>query len=222
MKRTLTKTADGSFTLYVLEIDEHYHSIHGALQEAEHVFIQNGVDRFKHQKVVHVLELGLGTALNAYLTYVWAEKHAVKVSYVGIEAFPLEPGIVRKCLEVLGEDNLKVLDFFEHLRFEETQSLGHFFEITPRNCKWQDTVYLEKFDVVYYDAFGPRAQEELWTLENFNIAYQALKTGGILSTYCAKGQVKRDLKSVGFFVETLPGPPGKREMVVAVKTVISA
>lgn len=217
MKRILQTTADGSLTLYVPEIDEHYHSVHGALQEALHVFIQNGVEKFRNQASVGVLELGLGTGLNAYLTYQWAERHAVKVNYVGIEAYPVEKGIGRKCLEVLGEEKEEVLYFFDALRFDALQTLGDYFEITPKNCTWQETTYKNSFDVIYYDAFGPRAQAELWTLENFNIAYQALKSGGVLSTYCAKGQVKRDLKTVGFRVDTLPGPPGKREMVLALK-----
>jgi tRNA U34 5-methylaminomethyl-2-thiouridine-forming methyltransferase MnmC len=217
MKRTLTKTADGSYTLYVPELDEHYHSIHGALQEANHVFIQHGLEPIKDRSSIRVLELGLGTALNAYLSYQWARKNNITLWYSGVEAYPVEGEIITTCLKEIGVNQVQDLRFFSAFIYGSTQVLDS-FTLDPIHAFWADINVKEAYDVVFYDAFGPRAQSELWTLANFQIAFDALKPGGILVTYCAKGQVKRDLKSVGFTVESRPGPPGKREMTVAFKS----
>jgi tRNA U34 5-methylaminomethyl-2-thiouridine-forming methyltransferase MnmC len=217
MKRTLTKTADGSYTLYVPELDEHYHSIHGALQEANHVFIQHGLEPIKDRSSIRVLELGLGTALNAYLSYQWARKNNISLWYSGVEAYPVEGEIISTCLKEIGVNQVQDLRFFSEFIYGSTQHIGD-FTLEPIHAFWADINFKEAYDVVFYDAFGPRAQSELWTLANFQIAYDALKPGGTLVTYCAKGQVKRDLKSVGFTVESRPGPPGKREMTVAHKS----
>jgi tRNA U34 5-methylaminomethyl-2-thiouridine-forming methyltransferase MnmC len=217
MKRTLTKTADGSYTLYVPELDEHYHSIHGALQEANHVFIQHGLEPIKDSSSIRVLEMGLGTALNAYLSYQWARKNNITLWYSGVEAYPVEGEIITTCLKEIGVNQVQDLRFFSEFVYGSTQGLDS-FTLDPIHAFWADINFKEAYDVVFYDAFGPRAQSELWTLANFQIAYDALKPGGTLVTYCAKGQVKRDLKSVGFTVESKPGPPGKREMTVAHKS----
>jgi tRNA U34 5-methylaminomethyl-2-thiouridine-forming methyltransferase MnmC len=217
MKRTLIKTADGSYTLYVPELDEHYHSIHGALQEANHVFIQHGLEPIKDRSSIRVLEMGLGTALNAYLSYQWARKNNITLWYSGVEAYPVEGEIITPCLKEIGVNQVQDLRFFSEFIYGSTQVLDN-FTLDPIHAFWADINFKEAYDVVFYDAFGPRAQSELWTLANFQIAFDALKSGGTLVTYCAKGQVKRDLKSVGFTVESRPGPPGKREMTVALKS----
>lgn len=217
MKRELVQTADGSFTLFVPALNEHYHSIHGALQEATHVFIQHGLDLVLGTNEIHVLELGLGTCLNAYLTLKWSVEHNRKVVYYGVEPYPVEGDTIAQCLRQLGETDEHLIAFFQHLEFGVENRWEKFF-INPVHCTWQSLTNKETVDVVFYDAFGPRAQEELWTKENFQIAFKALKKEGILSTYCAKGQVKRDLKAVGFKVETMDGPPGKREMTAARKS----
>jgi tRNA U34 5-methylaminomethyl-2-thiouridine-forming methyltransferase MnmC len=217
MKRTLTKTADGSYTLYVPELDEHYHSIHGALQEAKHVFIQHGLEPIKDRSSIRVLEMGLGTALNAYLSYQWARKNNITLWYSGVEAYPVEGEIISTCLKEIGVNQVQDLRFFSQFVYGSTQHIGD-FTLDPIHAFWADINFKEAYDVVFYDAFGPRAQSELWTSANFQIAFDALKPGGTLVTYCAKGQVKRDLKSVGFTVESRPGPPGKREMTVALKS----
>lgn len=216
MKRTLTKTADGSYTLYVPELDEHYHSIHGALQEAEHVFIKHGIELFKHQDRIQVLEMGLGTCLNAFLTSRWSLENGKDVRYVGVEAYPVEAEVIGQCLDALGDVEVKERSFFTDLSYGQRQALGG-FQLEALHATWNSLTYVKEFDLVYYDAFGPRAQAEMWTLEHFSIAFDSLKSGGLLTTYCAKGQVKRDLKSVGFEVESRPGPPGKREMTLAWK-----
>lgn len=217
MKRTLIKTSDGSYTLYVPELDEHYHSIHGALQEANHVFIQHGLEPIKDRSSIRVLEMGLGTALNAYLSYQWARKNNITLWYSGVEAYPVEGEIITTCLKEIGVNQVQDLRFFSEFIYGSTQVLDN-FTLDPIHAFWADINFKEAYDVVFYDAFGPRAQSELWTLANFQIAFDALKLGGTLVTYCAKGQVKRDLKSVGFTVESRPGPPGKREMTVALKS----
>jgi tRNA U34 5-methylaminomethyl-2-thiouridine-forming methyltransferase MnmC len=217
MKRTLIKTSDGSYTLYVPELDEHYHSIHGALQEANHVFIQHGLEPIKDRSSIRVLEMGLGTALNAYLSYQWARKNNITLWYSGVEAYPVEGEIITTCLKEIGVNQVQDLRFFSEFIYGSTQVLDN-FTLDPIHAFWADINFKEAYDVVFYDAFGPRAQSELWTLANFQIAFDALKSGGTLVTYCAKGQVKRDLKSVGFTVESRPGPPGKREMTVAFKS----
>jgi tRNA U34 5-methylaminomethyl-2-thiouridine-forming methyltransferase MnmC len=216
MKRTLIKTADGSYTLYVPELDEHYHSIHGALQEAEHVFIKHGIELFKHQDRIQVLEMGLGTCLNAFLTSRWSLENGKDVRYVGVEAYPVEAEVIGQCLDALGYVEVKERSFFTDLSYGQRQAMGG-FQLEALHATWNSLTYVKEFDLVYYDAFGPRAQAEMWTLEHFSIAFDSLKSGGLLTTYCAKGQVKRDLKSVGFEVESRPGPPGKREMTLAWK-----
>lgn len=216
MKRTLIKTADGSYTLYVPELDEHYHSIHGALQEAEHVFIKHGIELFKHQDRIQILEMGLGTCLNAFLTSRWSLENGKDVRYVGVEAYPVEAEVIGQCLDALGDVEVKERSFFTDLSYGQRQALGG-FQLEALHATWNSLTYVKEFDLVYYDAFGPRAQAEMWTLEHFSIAFDSLKSGGLLTTYCAKGQVKRDLKSVGFEVESRPGPPGKREMTLAWK-----
>jgi len=217
MKRTLTKTADGSYTLYVPELDEHYHSIHGALQEANHVFIKHGLEPLKESSSIRVLEMGLGTALNAYLSYQWAKKNKVTLWYSGVEAYPVDGELITTCLKEIGVTHEQDLRFFSQFVYGSTQHIGD-FTLEPIHAFWANLSMEDSFDVIFYDAFGPRAQEGMWTISNFEIAFKALKSNGILVTYCAKGQVKRDLKSVGFKVESRPGPPGKREMTVAFKS----
>ena len=216
MKRELVKTADGSLTLYVPELDEHYHSIHGALQEAQHVFIQHGLEPFKNHTSLRVLEMGLGTALNAYLSYQWAAKNNITIWYSGVEAYPVEGALIATCLKEIGVYQAEELRFLSEMVYGKTQQIDR-FTLEPIHALWSDIDFMDAYDVIFYDAFGPRAQEEMWTKGNFEIAYKALKKGGLMTTYCAKGQVKRDLKAVGFEVASHPGPPGKREMTVAWK-----
>jgi tRNA U34 5-methylaminomethyl-2-thiouridine-forming methyltransferase MnmC len=191
--------------------------MHGALQEANHVFIQHGLEPIKDRPSIRVLEMGLGTALNAYLSYQWARKNNITLWYSGVEAYPVEGEIITTCLKEIGVNQVQDLRFFSEFVYGSTQHIGD-FTLDPIHAFWADINFKEAYDVIFYDAFGPRAQSELWTLANFQIAFDALKPGGTLVTYCAKGQVKRDLKSVGFTVESRPGPPGKREMTVAFKS----
>ncbi len=220
MKREVILTADGSKTIYIPDMNENYHSTNGALQEAMHVFIQNGIRTFNSKDEMTVFEMGFGTGLNALLTLVEAVNSNRTINYIGIEAYPVE-------LELIKEIN------YEHLvdkRFTASFSLMHSllwgerhiihpnFTFQKIHAKIQDYLPLNaSIDIIFFDAFGPKVQQEVWTIDVLKKMYDMLKPNGILVTYCAMGQMKRDLKSLGFKVEGLSGPPGKREMTRAVK-----
>lgn len=216
MQRTIITTGDGSKTIHLPDWNENYHSSHGAVQEAKHVFLKHGLDVLLGNSEIHILEVGFGTGLNTILTLEAAFHTETKIYYDGLEAFPIS----NEEMVALEYENLLPSDFLKN-QFKEIHatSWGSPHSITPNFTltKIQETLQNQNFtpntyDIIYFDAFGPRVQEDMWTKEIFQKLYTSLKPGGYLVTYCAKGQVKRDLKSVGFFVEALPGPPGKREM----------
>jgi tRNA U34 5-methylaminomethyl-2-thiouridine-forming methyltransferase MnmC len=218
MKRELRETADGSMTIYLPEMDEHYHSYHGALQEAKHVFIVNGIERFPKKDTITVFELGLGTGLNALLTAIWAERNQQKVAYFGLEAFPVETemNFAMKYDSLITDYQSD--DLFSKIvlaPWEAKTDISTYFQLCKCQSKIQSLLIEQKFDIIYFDAFGPRAQEEMWNFEMLKKTTSMLNPGGLFVTYCAKGQLKRDLKTLGLKVETLPGPPGKREMTIA-------
>jgi len=218
MKRELRLTADGSPTLYVPELDETYHSMHGSVQEARHVFIENGL-RFvaTESKQVNILEVGFGTGLNALLTAQYATENAIRVNYVGLEAYPVEEAIWK---EINYHTDAEARSLYTKIMahpFGETISIELIFSLFKEAKLIQDWVATGTFDLIYYDAFGPRAQAEMWELPIFEKLYSLLNVGGALVTYCAQGQFKRHLKSLGMRVESLPGPPGKREMTRGTK-----
>ncbi|MFN4879378.1 MAG: tRNA (5-methylaminomethyl-2-thiouridine)(34)-methyltransferase MnmD [Flavobacteriia bacterium] len=218
MKRELRLTADGSPTLYVPELDETYHSMHGSVQEARHVFIENGL-RFvaTESKQVNILEVGFGTGLNALLTALYAKENAIHINYVGLEAYPVEEAIWK---EINYHTDAEARSLYTKIMappFGETISIELNFSLFKEAKLIQDWVANGPFDLIYYDAFGPRAQAEMWDLPIFEKLYSLLNVGGALVTYCAQGQFKRHLKSLGMRVENLPGPPGKREMTRGTK-----
>jgi len=208
--RELVKTADGSFTLFIPEVEETYHSTHGAVQESMHVFIESGLKACDKESI-RVLEVGLGTGLNAVLTLQHATK---KIDYCALEPYPLSK-------EILNELAASGLDQFE-MNFHvsnagEWISLQENFSFVRMEVGLEEFQAEEKFDVIYYDAFGPRVEPGLWTLERMQQCFDLLNEGGIFVTYCAKGEVRRNLQAAGFVVERLAGPPGKREMLRGVK-----
>lgn len=212
----IVPTNDGSPTLQSAVFGEHYHSIHGALTESLHVFIQNGFNTLQDKKNTSVLEMGLGTGLNAFLTLKESQKYGVNVDYVAYEQFP----ITMEEAENLSyaSDNEKDLFLKIHnLPWNERILLSNSFHLEKRNQDFKLLNEKQKYDLVYFDAFAPDCQPELWTTEIFLKIHRALKKEGFLVTYCAKGYVKRNLKEAGFKVITLPGPTGKREMTKAVK-----
>ena len=209
MKREIVQTLDGSTTIYLPEWEENYHSKHGAIQEAKHVFIKNGFNPI-HLDKMSILEIGFGTGLNAFITFLEAKKTKVNVNYVGVEAYPVS-------FEEIAQMNyvaeLEASDFeseFQKMHTSEwntaVQISGEFC-LTKRQQFFDQIDDFEQFDLIYFDAFGYRVQPELWSTEIFKKMFNALKTGGVLVTYAARGVVKRSMIEVGFTVEKLEGPP---------------
>ncbi|MFM6946776.1 MAG: tRNA (5-methylaminomethyl-2-thiouridine)(34)-methyltransferase MnmD [Flavobacteriales bacterium] len=226
MKIEILKTADGSPTLYLPELDETYHSRHGSVQEARHVFIQHGLYyAIQAQKKenptianIHILEVGFGTGLNALLTLQEAIQHTdLNIAYTSYETQPVPQEIWSQLNYINEKGAAHVYDNLMQASWNEKITLTTNFDILKIDKGILDLDQAEQFDLIYFDAFGPRAQAEMWDISVFELLHRSLKTNGVLVTYCAMGQFKRDLKSLGFVVESLPGPPGKREMTRAVK-----
>lgn len=210
-------SGDGSTTLYRPDLDEHYHSVHGAIQESEHVFIEAGLKK-SDAIPLSVLEVGFGTGLNAFLTLL--HKPEGKLIYHAIEKYPLPDEII------------KSINYSDYYNDDAPVCLFKSLHDAPWNCETfiKDEFYLTKlkmdlldfssedcYNLVYFDAFAPDKQPELWSDEVFAMLFKAMKNGGVLTTYCAKGVVRRSMISAGFYVERIPGPPGKREMLRAHK-----
>nr|WP_154339332.1 tRNA (5-methylaminomethyl-2-thiouridine)(34)-methyltransferase MnmD [Flavobacterium sp. LC2016-23] len=203
------------------EWDECYHSKHGAIQEAKHVFIKNGLSLFESNPV-SILEIGFGTGLNAFITFLEGVQKQQKINYVGVEAYPVE---AREVLEMNYVDELDAIAFkdvfakMHECEWNEKIDISTDFSLTKRKQFFDEINDLEIFDLIYFDAFGYRVQPELWSTEIFQKMYDSLKPNGVLVTYAARGVVKRSMIAVGFTVEKLAGPPGKREMFRAFKRV---
>ncbi len=211
-------TEDGSHSMFSQKHGVSYHSKHGAIQETEHVFIQAGFHHQLPSSSLSILDIGFGTGLNAYMTYLEAEKQKVKVNYMGIEAFPITLDAAEKLnfSELLQQDN-SVFQNLHILSWGESHSISEYFTFEKRQTRFEYLDFKEQFDVIYFDAFAPNAQPELWEENILQNMFDALKPNGVLTTYCAKGVVKRTFKKVGFTIEAIPGPPGKREMTRALK-----
>ncbi len=224
MSIELRSTADGSHTLYNPQLDETYHSIHGAVQESMHVFIKAGLEYLLEiKKDLWVLEVGLGTGLNAWLTINSVLHSDAKIHYVGVEPFPVEQSLVEKLNypDYLQSSEYRSRLFYQlhKVEWEKFINLTPQFEIRKMPYTLEDFRSQWIFDLVYFDAFAPAKHPELWQKPMLQKIFDITAPGGILLTYSAKGQFKRDLKEVGWNVETLPGPPGKREMTRAVKPI---
>ncbi|MFK8058132.1 MAG: tRNA (5-methylaminomethyl-2-thiouridine)(34)-methyltransferase MnmD [Saprospiraceae bacterium] len=222
------ETQDGSRSLFSERFGVSYHSRYGAWQETQHVFIEAGL-RYQaiDQTEMSVLDIGFGTGLNCIASLLFAFQQNIKLQYVGLEAYPV-PTETLKALDYpsLLEWDSGQVDLYDRMHAiewnGETQAIqtskeAVSLEVTKRKEKFEQLTDTDQFDVIYYDAFAPEAQPELWTIEMFERMHKALKPGGVLVTYCAKGQVKRDMKAAGFTIERLKGPPGKREMTRASK-----
>ena len=209
-------TADGSHSLYISSLDETYHSRHGALQESQYVFIQQGLEKIVSAGIViNVLEVGFGTGLNALLSAVYAQANQLEIHFHSLETFPLEAALMADYGDdiTLGGHSVEVFRKLHDVAWNKMEHVTDFFHLKKEEVSVQDAVLEQKYDIIFYDAFGPRAQPDMWTPEIFEKLYKCLDPGGMLVTYCAKGQVRRDMQSVGFRMERLPGPPGKREMM---------
>ncbi len=212
-------TWDGSPTLYSTRFKAHYHSLHGALQESRHVFIRHGLAYYYHlhsHRSISLLEYGFGTGLNAVLALQYSVAHSLDIRYHGLEGFPID------------RDTWSLLDFHDNELNELTNEfhecpwnkeciLSNHFSLEKQKILFEKFIPDRTYDIIFYDAFGPSSQPYLWEQPILKKASQALVKGGILVTYCAKGSFKRTLKSLGFDVLRLPGPPGKREMTRATK-----
>lgn len=218
MPVNIITTSDGSHSLYNTELDEHYHSVHGAIQESMHVFIQAGLRSLPSIGNINILEIGFGTGLNAFLTFLESRGFPGVISYTAIEPFPLGTDIVSSLnyAALLDADEKHVLEKMHSAEHGAGEKYHERFNFIKVHDRIQDAVLNEHYDLVYFDAFGPRVQPEMWSSDVFWKLHSMMKDGAMLVTYCAKGEVKRTLKGAGFRVETLPGPPGKREMVRAI------
>ena len=219
MERKVIVTADGSSTIHLSEWDENYHSKHGAIQEAKHVFIKSGLSLFSNTEI-SILEIGFGTGLNSFITFLEANKFHLKIDYVGVEAYPVsaeEIGCLNYVEQLEATDFEAVFAKMHQQKWEIKNEISPDFSLTKRQQFFNEIDDVNTFNLIYFDAFGARVQPELWTEEIFQKMYNSLKTDGILVTYSAKGSVRRALQTVGFLVEKLPGPPGKREMLRATK-----
>ncbi|MGY8909266.1 MAG: tRNA (5-methylaminomethyl-2-thiouridine)(34)-methyltransferase MnmD [Flavobacteriales bacterium] len=229
MKREIFITSDGSTSIHLPDWNEQYHSKHGAIQEAYHVFIKAGFEKFldtisqkkeSTQTNLSILEIGFGTGLNAFITFLEADKKNIKIDYVGVEAYPVAADEVEKLnyvTELKAENNQLVFNEMHITSWDEKHTISDDFNLTKRKQFFNEIDDDNTFDLIYFDAFGATNQPELWTEEIFQKMFTALKAGGILTTYAAKGSVRRAMQTVGFTVERLAGPSGKREMLRAVK-----
>ena len=219
MKREIIITSDGSSTIQLPEWNEQYHSIHGAIQEAQHVFIKNGLKLFSNQEI-SILEIGFGTGLNCFITFLEAVKLNLSINYIGVEAYPVLQNEIEKLNYV---KELKAEEFKEEFNLMHTNdwdrnsTISTSFNLEKRQQFFNEIEIDNEIDLIYFDAFGARVQPELWTEAIFEKMFKALKSEGTLVTYSAKGNVRRAMQAVGFEVERLPGPPGKREMLRATK-----
>ncbi len=219
MKREIIRTADGSTTIRLADWDEHYHSKFGAIQEAQHVFIKNGLALFSNRDL-SILEIGFGTGLNALITFLEARKLALRIDYVGVEAYPVlaqEVALMNYVDELQATEHATVFNKMHESDWETAEQLSDGFTLTKRKQFFDEIDTVAAYDLIYFDAFGYRVQPELWSTAIFRKMYNALKPNGILVTYAARGVVKRSMMEVGFAVEKLAGPPGKREMFRATK-----
>lgn len=220
MKTLLEKTEDGSHTLFVPELNEHYHSVNGAIQESRHVFVEAGLHACDKQQI-RVFEVGFGTGLNALLAYFDAAQSHKEIDYSSIELFPISLQLVNS-LNYPSMFSIEHTNVFKDLHlcaWNQAVKISDFFFLTKIQGDLTEYSFAEEnsFDVVFFDAFAPEKQPEMWRQAVFTKLYKALAPNGIFVTYCAKGVVRRMLQKCGFLVERLPGPPGKREMLRARK-----
>ena len=214
-------TGDGSHTIYLPDINEHYHSIHGAIQESVHIYIEQGLLRLE-QTEISILEIGFGTGLNAFLSFCYSKERSIKINYLSLEKYPLSESEYTQLnypQQVFPEYNSTFrqmhqadwnvwTDIDPNFRLHKLQVDLLTYQFNPSH----------QFDLVYYDAFAPGKQPEMWSAEILNKVGATVKNGGLLVTYCAKGSVRRALTDAGFLMARIPGPPGKKEILRGKKT----
>lgn len=207
-------TKDGSLTVFNEDLGTHYHSVHGALQESLHIFIENGLKELTHLPVVRILEIGFGTGLNALLSFL-KKGNKQNIEYTTLELYPISTELIHQLKKSYIHE-----DLFESLHnspWEIATKWQPDFTLIKKQISLTEFSSSDRFDLCYYDAFDPGVQPELWTEFLFQKIYSLMSEGGLLLTYCAKGEVKRAMRKAGFTVQRLQGPPGKRHIIKAIK-----
>ena len=226
MNRKIITTGDGSKTIHIEEWNEQYHSTHGAINEAKHVYIKHAllfyVEQFVSKplkKPISILEIGFGTGLNAFLTLIEAKKQNLQITYTGVEAFPVlnEEIEALNYVELISKKHKKEFQKIHAYSWDEIVEITENFNLKKEKKFFKEISNISEFDIIYFDAFGPRTQPELWTQDIFELLFKASKSNAVLTTYSSMGSAKRAMKTVGFEVERLEGPPNKRHMLRAVK-----
>lgn len=215
LKKEIILTKDGSSSIFLPELNETYHSTFGAIQETKHVFIKNGLSLL-NDKSVSILEIGFGTGLNTFITFLEAQKRDQHIQYVGIEAYPVELDIISSLnyvTELNAKEQQSVFDKMHECAWEVENEIDPNFHLTKRQQKFEMITDLNTYNLIYFDAFGFDVQPELWNEEIFKIMYNSLLPKGILVTYACRTVIKKAMIDAGFKVEKLPGAPGKREML---------
>lgn len=217
----IVTTQDGSHSLFSQHFGEQYHSKYGAILESRHVFIEAGLFyKLSSNDEVNVLEIGFGSGLNAFLSYLESINRPKKIYYETMEAFPVPESDAKRLNypeQLMAEDHQFIFQQMHQLPWNITHELSPNFLFKKVLKQFEELEGSSRFDVVYFDAFAPGTQPELWENSMLSLVYEAMRPKGVLVTYSAKGSVKRNLKSLGFEVENIPGPPGKREMIRAIK-----
>lgn len=226
MKPTIELTKDGSSTLVHPKYQSHYHSVFGAVEESDFIYINSGLLYFLSKKIANtskscsILELGFGSGLNAFNTLIKTEDLPVSIDYLGVETYPVGLSVIDKLnypKALLVEDKTALFRKLHETSWGQKHQITPCFSLEKQEQDIYDFNEVNSFDVIYYDAFGPGAQPELWTAPIFEIMYKALKKNGVLITYCSQGAARRAMISVGFKVDRLPGPPNKRHILRAIK-----
>ena len=216
--RTIMLTEDGSHTLYLPDMDEHFHSVHGAIQESLHVFVQNGLKKCQKQEI-NILEIGFGTGLNAFLT--WMNQERKTIHYFSLEKYPLTEEEYNQLnyAQKYGADFQQVFLELHRSEWENPVEITPNFFLSKLNLDLisADLRKFPEFDLVYFDAFAPNKQPEMWTDAIFEKISSCCRPGAIITTYCAKGDVRRSLIANGFRMQRVPGPPGKKEILFGEK-----
>ena len=218
-KNQIKYTEDGSTTLYSAKIDETYHSIHGAVQESLHIFINAGLNECKEQNI-NVLEVGFGTGLNAFLALIEAEKSNKNIVYTALEKFPVSEDIVQQ-LNYTKTYSAQYQECFTKIHsceWNKLQKISSHFFLHKIQCDFTLYDNLQQYNVIFFDAFSPEKQPEMWSEKMFEKLYKHCAKDALLTTYCAKGNVRRAMTAAGFKVERLNGPAGKREILRATKS----
>ncbi|MFP4023695.1 MAG: tRNA (5-methylaminomethyl-2-thiouridine)(34)-methyltransferase MnmD [Thiohalospira sp.] len=218
MNQKIIYTKDGSSTIYSTEFNDHYHSVFGAINESKHVFIEAGFN-FLNTQSIKIFEVGFGTGLNALLTFLESTKKNIMVDYTAIELYPLTQDIIQQLnyTQFLSKEAKEIFEKIHKVSWNKKNKISNYFHLTKVKNNFNDYIFKEKYNLLFFDAFAPEKQPDLWSLQNFTKIYNALEHNGILTTYSSKGLVKRNIRNAGFHLQRLPGPEGKRHMLRAIK-----